>query len=179
MIRVFNRLVLLIVGLGLTAGGLLVIIEAVWAWSGSGFVWIPGHHWLSSFETTAWSKPVVIGVSVTVAVVGAGLLVAQVVPQRGRVAPFRTDRAGEWQLLRRSTEAHLQRRLAVDVPTTPVRARLKILRRSWTLSVRARAATSSRPALEAAARAELAGLHAPGDSRVRVVTTRVRSGRHG
>jgi hypothetical protein len=168
MIRVFNRVVLVVVGMALAAGGLLVIIEGVWTWTGNGFVWIPGNEWLTSFKTTQWSEPLVIAISVAVGALGAALLAAEVLPQRRRVAPFRTDQAGEWLLLRRSAEAHLQRRIAAEVPTSPIKARLKPKGKGWTLTVRARAAASSRPVLEAAGQAELATLHAPPASRVRV-----------
>ena len=36
--RVFNRLFLLGLGVALAAGGVLVVVEAIWAWTGSGFV---------------------------------------------------------------------------------------------------------------------------------------------
>ena len=35
--RVFNRLFLLVLGVALAAAGVLVVIEAAWAWAGSGF----------------------------------------------------------------------------------------------------------------------------------------------
>jgi WXXGXW repeat (2 copies) len=171
MMVVFNRILLAITGLILVAGGLLVVIEAIWAWTGNGFVWIPGHTWLSSFENTAWSDPAAIAICVSVGILGLLLLAAEVIPRRPRVVPFRTENRGEWVLLRRSTEAHLQRRLAAEVPTSPITARLKTRSRKWTLRVRARAAESTKPALERRARAELAALRAPEASQVRVNTT--------
>ena len=160
MARAVNRLLVFLVGAAMLAGGLLIGVEAVWAWTGSGFVWIPGREWLSSFETTPWSSNVVVGISVGVAVLGFVLVLVELRPQRKRVATFDTDH-GEWELLRRSTEAHLSRRLASAVPTTPIKTRLSPRALRWKVTVRARAAASTTPVLEAAARQELEKLHAP------------------
>jgi hypothetical protein len=135
-------------------------------------VWIPGNTWLSSFKTTAWSDPATIAISVGVGVLGLILFVAEVKPRRPRVVPLRTENTGEWVLLRRSTETHLARRLAAQVPVSPIRTRLNPKPWRWTLRVKARAAVSSKPALEQAAQAELAAIGAPSGSRVRVDTTR-------
>ena len=40
--RVFNRLLVLALGVAIAAAGVLVILEAIWTWTNSGFVWIPG-----------------------------------------------------------------------------------------------------------------------------------------
>jgi hypothetical protein len=169
MSRLINRLGALVVGAVLMAGGGLVVIEAVWTWTGSGFVWIPGRAWLSSFKTTPWSHNAVIAISIGVAIVGFLVVIIEVRPQPKRVAPYRSDH-GTWLLLRRSTEAHLSRRLETAVATTPIKVRLSPRALRWRLKVTARAARSTRPALEAAARAELDLLHAP-SARVQVRTT--------
>ena len=170
MMTVFNRILLTVIGLVLIAGGALVIIEAIWAWTGNGFVWIPGATWLSSFKSTAWSDPAAIAISIGVGSLGLLLLIFEVVPRRPRVAPFPTDNVGEWLLLRRSTEGHVARRVAARVPTSPIKARLNPRPRRWTLRIKARAAASSRPALEHAANAELTALRAPEASTIRVNT---------
>jgi hypothetical protein len=169
--RVVDRLLLTVIGLVLVAGGALVIIEAVWSWTNNGFVWVPGDRWLHSFETTAWSDPASIGISITAGALGLLLFVFASWPRRPRAAVFPTEKAGQWSLLRRSTESHLQRRLAVQVPVSRIKARLNLKSSGWTLKVKARSARSARPALEQSARAELAALRAPISSRVRVVTT--------
>jgi hypothetical protein len=171
MNRVVDRLLITVAGLVLVAGGALVIIEAVWSWTNNGFVWIPGDSWLHSFETTAWSDPVAIAVSVGAAALGLLLFAFAVWPRRPRVVAFPTEKAGHWSLLRRPAEAHLQRRLAAHVPLYPIKARLKPKPSGWTLKIKARSATSTRPALEQSARAELAALGAPSSSRVQVATT--------
>src|ERR1700677_2873857 len=119
MIRVGNRLLAFVLGALLIGAGLLVIIEGVWTWTNSGFVWIPGEQWLRSFETTPWSDTLVIAASAAVAVLGLGLLLLEVRSPRARVLPYHTDTPIEWLLLRRSTERHLSRRLA-RVPTSGV-----------------------------------------------------------
>jgi hypothetical protein len=171
MITVFNRMLLAVLGLVLVAGGLLVIIEAIWSWTGNGFVWIPGDSWLSSFKSTAWSDPATIAISVVVGALGLVLLIFEIIPRRPRLAPFATENTGDWMLLRRSTEGRLQRRLAAQVPVSPIRARLNPKRLHWTLKIKVGAASSTRPDLERAARAELSMLRAPQASRVRVDTT--------
>ncbi len=171
MTTVFNRALLVVLGLILVVGGALVIIEAIWAWTGNGFVWIPGDAWLSSFKHTAWSDAAAIAISVGVGVVGLILFVAEIIPRRPRVVPLRTENVGELMLLRRSTEAHLARRLAAQVPVSPIKTRLNPKPWRWKLRVKARAAASSKPALEQAAQAEMTALRAPSASRVRVDTT--------
>lgn len=171
--RVFNRLLALALGVAIVAAGVLVILEAVWTWTNSGFVWIPGREWLDSFKTTSWSASIVIAVSVAVAAAGLVLLLAEVRPQRKRHAPFSTDQ-GNWLLLRRSTEAYLQRRLATQVPVSPIKVRLKARALYWRLKVRARAASTTKPALRDAAQTELVRLHAPSGSKIDVTTTGVK-----
>lgn len=165
---IVNRLLALVVGAAVAAGGLLVIIEAIWAWTGSGFVWIPGQEWLTSFKTTTWSDNLPIAISIGVAVIGFILVLAELRPRRPRVAPFESDR-DTWLLLRRSTEGYLNRRLERAVPTSPIRTRINP-RGPWRVRVTARAAASTRPALDAAVKAELERLHAP-RARVRIRTT--------
>jgi hypothetical protein len=171
MTRVVDRVLLTVIGLVLVAGGMLIIVEAIWSWTNNGFVWIPGDGWLHSFETTAWSDPATISISVAAGALGLLVFVWATWPRRARAAAFPTEQGGQWSLLRRSTEAHLQRRLAAQVPVSPIKARLNPRPNHWSLKVKARAAASTRPALEASARAELAALRAPGSPRVSVSTT--------
>jgi len=171
MIRLFNRLLAFVVGAALFGAGALVVIEGLWTWTNSGFVWIPGDQWLRNFETTAWSAPIVIAISAGVGGVGLLLALGELRPQRPRMAEYRTDDGITWLLLRRSAEGHLSRRLSRQVPVSPVRAGLWPGPTQWRLSIRAKAATSSRDQLEQAARAELDRLHAPPRRRVRVRAT--------
>ena len=170
--RVFNRVLAMAMGVTVATAGVVVILEAIWTWTNSGFLWIPGDEWLNSFKTTSWSAPIVIAASTAVAAAGLALVAAEVRPQRKRHAPFSTDQ-GNWLLLRRSTEAHVQRRLATQVPVSPIRVRLKPRALHWRLKVKARAASTSEPALRDAAQAELIRLHAPSASKIDVTTTGV------
>ncbi len=56
-------------------------------WTNSGFLWIPGKQWLSAFKTTQWSAPIVVGVSIGVAVAGFLLFIIQVRPQPSGSSP--------------------------------------------------------------------------------------------
>ena len=168
--RVFDRLSLLVLGVALAAAGVLVVIEAAWAWAGSGPVGAPVGKWLATFKTTPWSAPIVIAISVAVADAGLVLVVLEVRPQRKRHAVFATG-SGEWLLLRRSAEGHLQRRLAAAVPVDVAKVHLAPRSLRWRLKVRARAAPSTKPVLQSAARDELGPLHAPGPSTVEVATS--------
>ena len=168
--RVFNRLLLLVLGVALVAAGVLVVVEAVYAWTGSGPVGAFVPQWLATFKTTPWSAPIVIAISAAVAAAGLVLVLVEVRPQRKRLAVFATD-SGDWLLLRRSTEGHLQRRLTARVPTDVVKVRLTPRSQRWRLKVRARAASTTRPVLQSAAREELGRLHAPASSTVAVTTS--------
>jgi hypothetical protein len=160
-VRAINAVLGLLVGIALAAGGALVIIEAAWTWTGSGFVWIPGGEWLQSFKTTAWSDNEVVAISVAVAAVGLILLLVEIRPHKKRTARFATDK-GDWALMRRSTEAHLERRLQSTVPTSPIKTRITPKVRRWRVEVKAKAAASTEPILQDATQSELTRLRAPG-----------------
>ncbi len=93
--RVFNRLLVLVLGVALAVAGVLVVVEAIWAWAGSGPVGAFVGQWIATFRTTPWSAPIVIAISVAVAVVGLVLLLAELRPQRKRHAEFATA-SGDW-----------------------------------------------------------------------------------
>jgi hypothetical protein len=169
---IFNRLFAFLFGVALAGAGVVVVVEAVSIGTNSGFVWIPGASWLSSFERTAWSSTLVIGVSAAVAFVCLILLIAELRPRRKRFAPFSTD-TGTWVLLRRSTEIHLQRRLSPAVESNPVKVRLTATDRRWRVKIVARSAVSTKAVLETTVAAELRRLHSP-DGRVSIRTTGAR-----
>ena len=123
--RAFNRIFLLLLGLALIGLGLLTIIEVIWTGTNSGFVWIPGTSWLSTFRSTAWSSRLVMAISAGVGALGLLLLLAEIRPWRKRLLRYPVDHPAEWQLMRRSTEGYVQRRLESKVPTKPIKVRLK------------------------------------------------------
>lgn len=172
MMRLVNRLLGLVIGAGSAALGVLTLIEGVRTGIDGGFVWIPGDHWLATLQATSWSATSVIAVCALVAAVGLVLLAVELRGAQRRLIDHPSPGPGSWKLQRRSTEAHLQRRLAAQVATKPIKTRLRPRRRRWRLHVKAIAAASSRAAIEAAARAEPARLRAPQASKVTVKTTK-------
>ena len=170
--RVFNRLLVFVLGLALAALGFVVAVEAVWLGFGYRILWFPGQSWLHTLRTTPYStRSVEVGAAVA-ALVGLALLTLEARPWRKRLAHISAESDGTWLVTRRSTERHLARRLSRAVPTTPITARLRIGARRWRLQLRAHAAATTQPVLEAAAKEELDRLGAPAGSRVLVHTTR-------
>jgi hypothetical protein len=171
-VRAFNRIVLVVLGVALIGAGLLTIIEVIWTGTGSGFAWIPGGSWLSTFRSTAWSSRLVMAISAAVGALGLVLLLAEVRPWPKRLVRQPLDHPAEWQLLRRSTEGHLRRRLGSELPTSPIKVRLNPRALRWSLRLKARAARPAGPALKEAGQTELVRLSAPKASVVKVKTTR-------
>ncbi len=172
MSRIVNRVLVFLIGAVLLSGGVLVVIEAVSTWSNSGFVWIPGRSWLRSFETTAWSTSIAIAISAAVGGAGLILFIAEAKPKRKRLLEYRSaaDGSAAVLLLRRPAEAHLARRVALQVPVSPVKARVAPRSGAWNVSISAEAASTSRPLLESAVQGELDALGAPGKRRLRIRT---------
>jgi hypothetical protein len=169
--RVDHRVVPLAAG-GVVAGaGVLTAVEAVATWVGAGFIWIPGGHWISTFETTPWSAPVVVSIAAAVAASGLLLSVRCLAPRHRRYLPLVTCSAVACFIEQRSTEAHLRRRLTADVPSEGLRIRLRPGADGWTLAVDARAPLPLKAELEQAARNELDRLGAPPQSQVLVNLT--------
>ena len=170
--RVFNRLLIFALGVALAGLGFIATVEAVWTGLGYRLLWFPGQAWLRTLQSTAWStRSVEIGAAIA-AFVGMVLLVAEIRPWRKRLVRTGADGDGVWLLHRRSTEQLLSRRVARQVVSGPIKARLSIGAQRWKLSLRTHVAASNAPALRAAAEAELARLGAPARSKVFVHTTR-------
>ncbi len=170
--RVFNRLLVFALGMALAGLGFIAMVEAIWTGLGYQFLWFPGQAWLRTLQTTSWStRSVEVGAAIA-AFAGLVLLVAEIRPWRKRLARTEAGGDGVWLLHRRSTEQLLSRRVAREVPATPIKARLSIGSRRWKLSLRTHASASRAPALRAAAEAELARLGAPVSSKVLVRTSK-------
>jgi hypothetical protein len=171
---VFNRLLVFALGLVLAAFGFVMAIEAAWTGLGYRFLWFPGPKWLHSLRTSAWSdRSVMVGAAV-IAAIGLALLVAELRPWPKRLARLCIKHEEIWLIQRHSAEQYVMRAVANEVPRTPVKAGLRIGKRRWLLRLRANAATSTKPNLEAAGRRELTKLGAPLGSRVAVRTARSR-----
>lgn len=170
--RLFNRLLVFALGVVLAGLGFVIAAEAVWTGLGYRFLWFPGKQWLHTLRTTPWStRSVLIGAAVTAAL-GLILVIAEVWPRPRRLARTMDDQPNTWLIHRRSAEKRLRRRLEGIVPRSPIKAGLRTSSRRWRLSLRARAAVTTRTEIEAAAKRELEKLGAPSASTVTVRTTR-------
>ena len=148
-----------------------MIIEAIWASTGNGFVWIPGDSWLSSFKHTAWSDPATIAISVGVGTLGLVLFLAEVIPRRPRVVPFPTETSGSGSWCAAPQRLIWPAVSPPKYPPAPSGPASTPNRGDGLCASRPSAAASTKPALEGAARTEMAALGAPPGSRVRVDTT--------
>jgi hypothetical protein len=171
-VRLFNRLLVFALGIVLIALGFIAAVEAIWTGLGYHFLWFPGKEWLHTLRTTPWSERSVLVGAAIVAVVALMLLIAETRPWRKRLVRTLGDQDDTWLLHRRSTEHHVGRNLEVTVPRAPIKTRLDISAHRWKLSLRADAAATTRPQLEAAGHDELEKLGAPAGSTVQVRTIR-------
>jgi hypothetical protein len=174
--RLFNRLLVFAFGIVFIALGLLTAVEAIWTGLGYQFLWFPGKEWLYTLRTTPWStRSVLVGAAI-VAAASLMLLIAEIRPLRRSLVRTLGNQDDTWLLHRRSTEHHVGRNLEAAVPRT-IKTHLDSSAHRWKLSLRADAAATTRPTLEAAGRDELEKLGAPAGSTVRVRTTRRRDAR--
>lgn len=165
--RVFNRLLVVLMGLALIGAGVIAALEVVLAGVGQGFVWVPGRSWLHELRTTPWSaSPVVIAFSV-LAGVGVLLFVVEIRPWRERRVPLDVAGAGRWWLLTSSLEAALRRRIAEVSDDRRSRAKVKTRGRRWRIRLSASASQEAGRSFEQVARAEMARLGCPVPQTVR------------
>ena len=98
--RAFNRVLSLLLGLALLAGGLLVAAEVAAALLDRGELIIPARRWADELRATTFTDTrVVFGV---IAAVGLVLFVAEARPWPKRRIPLADDQQRSWWLLRRS-----------------------------------------------------------------------------
>jgi hypothetical protein len=87
--RVLLRLLAPVLGLTLAAGGVLLAIEVVAAWTRLGAdqagVLVPWPQWRAGLESTSWSEPVVAGIAIGVAVVGLVLVLIGAAARRSDI----------------------------------------------------------------------------------------------
>src|SRR4051794_17018866 len=107
--RRVNRIASGVLGVLLIAAGLLTVLEMVLIVAGRPPVWLPLQRWYDTLGVTALSDRGVLVTAVVVALVGLGILVAELLPRR----PDRVLAGGEagapWWVSRRS----VQRRTAI------------------------------------------------------------------
>jgi hypothetical protein len=164
--RAFNRVLSLLLGLALLAGGLLVAAEVAAALLDRGELVIPARRWAEELRATTFADArVVFGV---VAAVGLVLLVAEARRWPKQRVPLADDQQRSWWLLRRSLEQHLGRAVTTGTGATGARARVRPQRRRLRVRLDADVAPTARPAVEQRAAQVLDQLIGPDRSRIRV-----------
>jgi hypothetical protein len=164
--RAFNRVLSLLLGLALLAGGLLVAAEVAAALLDRGALVIPTRRWADELrETTFADAQVVFGV---IAAVGLVLFVAEVRRWPKRRISLAGDQQRSWWVLRRSLEQQLGRAVTTGTAATGARARVRSRRRRLRVRVDADAARTAKPAVEQSAASMLEQLVGPDRSQIRV-----------
>jgi hypothetical protein len=162
--RAVNRLLGLLLGLALVAGGPLAAVDGALALLDRPPWPIRFDRWLGRLTDTALRDPGVVAVAVGVGAVGLVLLFLQLRPW----APRRLAIDDGWWVQRRSVEQHLAGALDSVNGVHGGRARLRGRGSRWRLKVSAQGRPPSRTAVRDAVRAELATLRAPDGVPLRV-----------
>ena len=157
-VRTFNRLLSLLLGAALVAGGVLALTETAAAVFGQGPLVVPAARWADEVRQQTFSEAVVVTVFAAVAVVGLVLLIAEVSPWPKRRVAWAKDAPGAWWLLRRSVEQHVARSVIRNTSATGAHVIFRPRRRRWSVEVQADAAPAARPAIAEQARQALAAL---------------------
>jgi len=164
--RAFNRVLSLLLGLALLAGGLLVAAEVAAALVDRGELVIPARRWADALRATTFADArVVFGV---VAAVGLVLFVAEARRWPKQRVPLADDQQRSWWLVRRSLEQHLGRAVTTGTGATGARARVRPQRRRLRVRLDADVAPTAKPAVEQRAAQVLDQLIGPDRSQIRV-----------
>ncbi len=149
----------MLLALALLAGGVLLVVESALVALGRPALLVDRQGWHSTLSTSRLNSPVVLTVSILIALFGLLILIGQV----RRWTPDRvpTPFGDGWHLQRRSVE----RRLAAAVDALPgvsvASARFRRHGSDWRARIRAIGDPTARPAVENAVRQELDRLAAP------------------
>lgn len=173
--RAVNRVLSLLLGLVLLAGGLLVVVEAVLAAADQSSWLIPADSWYQFLTENTLGDTVVLIAALAVGLLGLILLVAELRPWPPARLPLHLETAdGRWWVTRRAAE----RRLAAAAENVSgvggARARLRTRRGRWRVGVRAQAREDSQQEVERAVEEILERLGSPPDSSVQVRLVRPR-----
>jgi hypothetical protein len=164
--RAFNRVLSLLLGLALLAGGLLVAAEVASVLLDRGELAIPARRWADELRVTTFADAqVVFGV---IAAVGLVLFVAEARRWPTRRIPLADDQQRAWWVLRRSLEQQLGRAVTTGTAATGARARVRSRRRRLRVRLDADVARTAKPAVEQRAANVLEQLVGPDRSQVRV-----------
>jgi hypothetical protein len=174
--RIFNRVISLLLSLVLLLAGLLIAVEAVLAAFHRAPWLLPLRRWHDLLASTRLADPPTRAVAAVLGTVGLLLLIAELWPRRPyrlRARPATADEKTQWWVLRRPAERRLADAAARVSGVNSARARLRG-RRLWKVDVRAEARDDRRADIEEAVKAELARLAAPAPARVRLRLRRPR-----
>jgi hypothetical protein len=165
--RVFNRVLSLLLAAALIGGGLLAAVEAAAALVGRASLLVPAR-WATDLRSWSFAD---LGVQMVLSVVGVAaftLFVAEVWPWPKRLVVLDQDERGSWWLHRRSVEQQVGRMVCEAAIATKAHARLQPRRAGWDLRVDATAPPGARDDIEQRVRALLAQLGGPQTASVRV-----------
>jgi hypothetical protein len=179
-LRVFNRLLALLLALLLIAGGLWALaISLAHALS---IGWRPGwlhffdqslHQDLQTLSTLQLANGRVLAAAAGLAILGLLLLLLELRPWPPLIVFLDEDETARWWLHRATFEGVLRSLVVKETTATGARARLRGQRR-WRLNVDANASPQLRAEIEQLVRASLERLGRAGDSTIRVRIGRAR-----
>lgn len=173
--RVVNRLLALVVGLVLLAGGLLAAVNGVLAAADRRPWPVDVARWYGPLTRTRLSAPVVLGVSVGIGVVGLVVLIAELRPWAPTRLSLRHAHASDtvaWWVHRRSVERQVSAAVDTVAGVSETRSRLRGRGARWRLVVRPRGRADARPEVREAVQAELDRIAAPAEVRLRITMRR-------
>ena len=172
--RAFNRVLSLLLGLALIAGGLLMVAEVVTAFVRDTPWPIRVDQWAATLRQQAFADTLPRVVFLTAATVGLVLLVAEARPWPKRSLALTTDDQRSWWLYRRSAERQVARAVRSGTSATAAKVRQRPRGRTWRLRVGVTASPEARPDIEQQARAAVQRLGGPQDAPVRVRIAKAR-----
>lgn len=164
--NVTNRLLSLLLGLTLIAGGLLAAVEAVIHAFGGDPLVVPIQDWPRTLRQTPLSATVPRIVFALAVAAGLVLLFFEVRRRPSRRAALLAG-PGTWWVLRRSAERGIRHDLLTETPTRNASARLVPKAGGWQLRIHADARDDVKPVIEQRAKQFLGRLGAPEGSTVR------------
>ncbi|BCJ37490.1 hypothetical protein Athai_49930 [Actinocatenispora thailandica] len=175
--RLVNRLLALLFGLALLAGGLLLAAEAVLAAVGRPPWLIRFDTWLAPLQRSTLGDPIVLAIAFAVAAVGLLLLFVQVRPWAPRLLAIRRRTGTEpvrWSVYRRSVERQLCVAVDAVAGVGETTARLRGKRSRWRLTVSPRGRGDSRGQVREVVAGQLDRIAAPLPVKLRVSMRRPR-----
>ena len=175
--RAFNRVLSLLVGAALLAGGLFILVEVV-----TGAIthrpWpVRVDRWADALRAHSFADASAKITFTVTALLGLVLLIAEARPWPKRsIALPGADGEGRrsWLLNRRSVERQTGRAIRSATTATAAKVRLRARRATWRLRVAATASPEARPEIERQAQLAVARLGGPDHTPVRVRIAKTR-----